>query len=147
MADSAPVLIWIADTTRSSIWFNKTWREFTGRSIEDDAGFGWTHNVYAEDLEGLLKAYSEHFDARTAFRMEFRLGRSDGQWRWVLVNAVPLYEGPGNSFSGYISSGIDITEFRQAQLERDDLLGRALGPDGGGATEPHERRVPGDALS
>jgi PAS domain S-box-containing protein len=122
MADSAPVLIWIADTSRSSIWFNKTWREFTGRSMEDDAGFGWTRNVYAEDLEALLKAYSEHFEARTAFRMEFRLGRSDGQWRWVLGNAVPLYEGPGNGFSGYISSGVDITEFRQAQLERDDLL-------------------------
>jgi PAS domain S-box-containing protein len=122
MADSAPVLIWIADTSRSSIWFNKTWREFTGRSIEDDAGFGWTRNVYAEDLEVLLKAYSEHFETRTAFRMEFRLGRSDGQWRWVLGNAVPLYEGPGNGFSGYISSAVDITEFRQAQLERDDLL-------------------------
>ena len=122
MADSAPVLIWTADTTRSSIWFNKTWREFTGRSMEDDAGFGWTRNVYAEDLESLLKAYSEHFDARTAFRMEFRLGRSDGQWRWVLANSVPLYEGPGSSFSGYISSGVDITEFRQAQLERDELL-------------------------
>ena len=122
MADSAPVLIWIADTTRTSIWFNKTWREFTGRSMEDDAGFGWTRNVYAEDLERLLKAYSEHLTPEPPSGWSFVLGRADGQWRWVLGNAVPLYEGPGNSFSGYISSGVDITEFRQAQLERDDLL-------------------------
>jgi PAS domain-containing protein len=45
MADSAPVLIWMADTTRGFIWLNKYWQDFTGRPAEEDLGFGWTQNV------------------------------------------------------------------------------------------------------
>jgi PAS domain S-box-containing protein len=122
MADCAPVLIWMADTTRSFTWFNKTWRDFTGRAIEEDLGFGWTQNVHADDLERCLQTYTKSVEARAPFQIEFRLGRDDGMWRWVINHASPLFEGPGNTFSGYIGSCVDITEFRQAQLDRDELL-------------------------
>src|SRR3954469_9970882 len=45
MADSAPVLIWIADHTKGRHWFNKRWLEFTGRSALQESGFGWSQNV------------------------------------------------------------------------------------------------------
>lgn len=122
MADSAPVLIWMADTTRAFTWFNKTWREFTGRSMEDDLAFGWTQNVHAEDLEKCLGAFTDAFQKRQSFRVEHRLGRHDGQWRWVINHGAPLFEGTTQSFSGYIGSCIDITDFRQAQEQREDLL-------------------------
>jgi PAS domain S-box-containing protein len=122
MADSAPVLIWMADTTRSCTWFNKSWREFTGRALEDELGFGWTQNVHADDLERCLQTYTRSAEKRTPFQVEFRLGRYDGKWRWVLNHGAPLFEGPAASFSGYIGSCIDITEFRQAQSDRDELL-------------------------
>jgi PAS domain S-box-containing protein len=122
MADCAPVLIWMADTTRACTWFNKTWREFTGRALEDELGFGWTQNVHAEDLEACLRAFRRSAEIRGPFQVEFRLGRYDGKWRWVLNHAAPLFEGSDGSFSGYVGSCIDITEFRQAQLDRDDLL-------------------------
>jgi hypothetical protein len=40
----------------------------------------------------------------------------------VSDTAVPLREGPGGTISGYIGSCVDVTEYRQAQLEREDLL-------------------------
>jgi PAS domain S-box-containing protein len=122
MADCAPVLIWMADTTRSCTWFNKTWREFTGRALEEDLGFGWTQNVHADDLERCLHTYTRSAEARAPFQVEFRLGRYDGKWRWVLNHGAPLFEGASGTFSGYIGSCIDITEFRQAQHDRDELL-------------------------
>jgi PAS domain S-box-containing protein len=122
MADSAPVLIWMADTTKACTWFNKGWREFTGRPLEGELGFGWTQNVHSDDLQDCLRTYTEHFEAQTPFRMEHRLGRHDGSWRWVINQATPLFEGHFGRFSGYVGSCIDITEFRQSQIDRDDLL-------------------------
>lgn len=122
LADSAPVLIWMADSSRAFTWFNKTWRDFTGRPLEQDLGFGWTQNVHADDLEKCLHALTSSFEARSSFRIEHRLGRADGAWRWVINNGSPLYEGLSDTFSGYVGSCIDITELRQAQSERDELL-------------------------
>jgi PAS domain S-box-containing protein len=122
MADSAPVLIWMADTSKACTWFNKAWLEFSDRSMEQELGFGWVQNVHPEDLDRVLRTYSDHFEARTAFRIEYRLRRHDDEWRWLIDNAVPLYEGAGGTFSGYIGSCVDITEFRQAATEREQLL-------------------------
>ena len=122
MADSAPVLIWMADTSKAFTWFNKAWLEFGNRTMEQELGFGWVQNIHPDDLDRFLRVYSDHFEARTAFRAEYRYRRHDGEWRWLIDNAVPLYEGTDATFSGYIGSCVDITEFRQAASEREQLL-------------------------
>jgi PAS domain S-box-containing protein len=40
MANSAPVLIWIAGLDKACFWFNKVWLDFTGRSLEQEMGNG-----------------------------------------------------------------------------------------------------------
>ena len=89
MADSAPVLIWIADHTKARNWFNKGWLDFTGRSPEDQAGFGWTQSVHEDDLAQCLQVYGEGFDTRQPFRSEYRLRRADDHARWVSNRRIP----------------------------------------------------------
>jgi PAS domain S-box-containing protein len=40
MANSAPVLIWISDTSKACTWFNERWLEFVGRPMERELGNG-----------------------------------------------------------------------------------------------------------
>jgi PAS domain S-box-containing protein len=122
MANSAPVLIWIADQTKSRTWFNKVWLEFTGRTAEQEHGFGWTQNVHEDDLASALQRYAEGVDARLPFRSEYRIRRADGMARWIIEQATPLFEGAGGAFSGYIGSCVDITEAKQMQAEREETL-------------------------
>jgi PAS domain S-box-containing protein len=122
MADSAPVLMWMADVTKGRNWFNKRWLDFTGRSTDQECGFGWTQNVHEDDLARCLQVYAEGFDSRQAFRAEYRVRRADGMARWIIEQAQPLFEGPGGSFSGYIGSCVDITESKQLQAEREETL-------------------------
>ena len=122
MADSAPVLIWISDEAKSRVWFNKGWLEFTGRSLQQEHGFGWTQNVHEDDLAQCLQAYAEGFDTRKPFRSEYRIRGVDGQARWLIEQASPLFEGPGATFSGYIGSCVDITDSKKIQAEREDTL-------------------------
>ncbi len=121
LANSAPVLIWLADSTKGFTWLNETWLRFTGRSLEEEVGFGWTENVHPDDLEILLTAYTSAFEAREPFRAEYRIGRHDRTWRWISQSAVPVFES-AEGFSGYVGSCVDITDFRRAETEKEELL-------------------------
>lgn len=113
LADHAPVLIWTSDTQKLCTWFNKPWLDFVGRPLEQEIGNGWTENVHPHDLRECLRVFTESFDARQPFRMEYRLKRHDGEYRWFLDNGIPLYT--DGEFAGYIGSCIDIHERKQSE--------------------------------
>ena len=120
MADTAPGLIWMTGTDALCNYFNKPWLEFTGRSMEQEVGTGWTEGVHPDDLQGCFDCFLPAFHARKPFRMEYRLRRADGEYRWVIESGIPRYTGDGE-FAGYIGSNIDITDLKRAQQERERL--------------------------
>ncbi len=109
MADAAPVLIWLSDAEKNCIWFNKTWLEFTGRSIEQELGYGWLEGVHAEDYQRCLDIYSRHFESRQPFRMEYRFNCRSGDYRWIDNQGTPRFDSEG-LFAGFIGSCTDIDE-------------------------------------
>jgi PAS domain S-box-containing protein len=128
MADASPVLLWMSRTDGLCTFFNQTWLEFTGRTMEEEWGVGWAENVHFEDLEGCLETYRAAFNERRVFEMEYRLRRKDGEYRWILDRGTPRYT-PDGRFAGYIGSCVDITarrdletDLRRAIEVRDDFL-------------------------
>ena len=124
MADAAPVLIWMSGPDKLCTYFNKPWLDFTGRSIDSELGNGWAKGVHKEDLKRCLEVYTQAFDRREEFRLEYRLQRHDGEYRWILDIGVPRF-GQDRSFIGYIGIGIDVTERKRAE-EALSTIGRRL---------------------
>jgi PAS domain S-box-containing protein len=121
MADTAPVMIWVSGPDKLCNYFNQQWLDFTGRKMQDELGNGWAEGVHAEDCERCLRTYNSAFDRREPFRMEYRLRRSDGQFRWIYDIGVPRFSPGGEVFLGYIGSCIDITDRKRAEQERERL--------------------------
>lgn len=120
MADAAPVMIWVSGPDKGCIFFNKVWLDFTGRTMEQELGNGWSEGVHPDDRDGCLTIYSSSFEARRSFRLEYRLRRVDGEYRWLLDNGVPRFARDGG-FEGYIGSCIDITERKNEEGLREEL--------------------------
>ena len=120
MADTAPVLIWMTGTDGLCNYFNRPWLEFTGRSMEQEVGTGWLEGVHPDDVQGCSDGFLPAFHARKPFRMEYRLRRADGEYRWVIESGIPRYTLDGE-FAGYIGSNIDITDLKRADQERERL--------------------------
>ena len=125
VANTAPMLIWMSDTSRLCTYFNHSWLAFTGRSMEQELGNGWTEGVHPEDLQKCFDTYVQAFDAHEKFTIEYRLQRYDGEYRWVLDLGVPRFNQDG-SFAGYIGSCVDVTDRKLAEEALSDVNSKLI---------------------
>ncbi|MEM7552534.1 MAG: PAS domain S-box protein [Cyanobacteria bacterium P01_A01_bin.84] len=117
MADTAPMMIWVAGKDKLCNYFNASWLEFTGHSLEEEVNNGWLERVHPDDREHCLNIYTNAFDTHQPFSMEYHLLRYDNEYRWMLNKGTPRFDADGN-FAGYIGSCIDITEKQNALRDR-----------------------------
>ncbi|WP_165250990.1 hybrid sensor histidine kinase/response regulator [Paludisphaera soli] len=115
-ADNAPVLIWLAGPDGGRSWFNKPWLEFTGRTMEQEAGRGWAEGVHPDDRDRCLRVLDESARAGSPFKMDYRLRRRDGEYRWIVDDGVPLGGRDGEA-AGSIGSCVDIQDRVAAEEE------------------------------
>jgi PAS domain S-box-containing protein len=124
VANTAPVMIWMSGPDKLCTYVNQPWLDFTGNPLEAELGEGWTKGIHPDDLKQCLNTYEHAFDECRSFRMQYRIRRHDGEYRWLLDVGVPRFQADG-SIAGYIGSCLDITE-RQLAEEALAGMGRKL---------------------
>lgn len=102
-------MIWVAGPDKLCNFFNNGWLDFTGRSLEQEIGNGWTAGIHPDDIDRCLEVFVSSFDTQQEFYMEYRLKRYDGQYRWISDKGVPNYDANGK-FEGYSGACMDIHE-------------------------------------
>jgi PAS domain S-box-containing protein len=114
MANHAPVMMWMTDRSGSLTYLNHLWSEFTGQSLDEALGYGAWKSLHPDDLAPSQRIFFDANGNREAFRIEYRLRRADGTYRWALSAASPRF-GDDGEFLGYIGSVIDIEDRKEAE--------------------------------
>jgi len=113
ITEAMPVMVWMSGTDKLCNYFNKSWLDFVGRTLEHECGNGWAENVHPDDFERCLQIYVSSFDARQPFEMHYRLRHHTGEFRWILDHGVPRFA-PDGTFEGYLGGCLDIHEQKEA---------------------------------
>ena len=127
IANTAPVMIWMSGNDKFSDFFNTSWLNYTGRTLQQESGEGWQQSVHPDDVARCTKIYNESFESRQPFVAEYRLRRFDGVYRWILDNAVPRYD-PEGKFIGFISACMDIDDEKKfnEKIQASELLFKTI---------------------
>ncbi|KWT95111.1 sensor domain-containing diguanylate cyclase [Candidatus Magnetominusculus xianensis] len=114
MANSAPVFIWMASVDGSRWFFNKVWLDYTGRTLDEEKDDNWMDNIHPDDIEGFRESYAMAIGIQKPFKLDYRLRRNDGVYRWVLDTGTPRFTHEG-MFAGFIGSCVGISERKEAE--------------------------------
>jgi two-component system cell cycle sensor histidine kinase/response regulator CckA len=131
LADTAPVMIWVADAEGRFTFVSRSWLEFTGRAIGLELRDGWRDLVHPADAERTLEAYAQACEGHRPVALEYRYRQGDGAYRLLRNDAVPRFDAAGH-FLGFTGACVDITDARATEermrlVQRLESVGRLAG--------------------
>jgi PAS domain S-box-containing protein len=130
LADNSAQFAWMADSSGARFWYNRRWYEYTGTTVEQMAGWGWTKVHHPDHVERVLHGVTQAWATRTPWEDTFPLRGQDGLYRWFLARAVPIRDQQGQIVR-WLGTDTDITERRWTEAlvvgERDALEAMARG--------------------
>ena len=119
LMDSAPVMVRMTGGDGLCQFFNRAWLEFRGRTAEQEQGNGWAEGLHPDDHDLCMETYLKSFSAKQPYRLEYRLRRRDGEYRWVEDQGVPRFEEDG-TFAGFIGSTMDVSTRKRGIFTPDE---------------------------
>jgi PAS domain S-box-containing protein len=113
--DTIPTLVWRAGPEGIPDFLNQPALDYTGLS-SDQTETGWPRAFHPDDKKGMLQKWSAMRESGMRGRLEARLRRFDGEYRWFLFQAEPLRDEAGNIVKWYGSS-TDIEDRKRTEEE------------------------------
>ena len=116
LSESLPQLVWTCQPDGPCDYLNRQWIEFTGVPEAQQIGFGWLEQLHPDDRAPTVASWEAAVASGANFRVEFRIRRHDGEYRWFYTRAVRLRDAEGHTVK-WFGSNTDITERKQAEEE------------------------------
>jgi PAS domain S-box-containing protein len=116
---------WDWDMPADRLFLSPRMKVLDGQEADGDvvSGSGWMSRIamHEEDRPRLETALRDHLEGKSArFECEYRVRHPNGEWHWLQSRGRCSFDAAGRP-SRFVGSAIDITEQKQAQVERERL--------------------------
>ncbi len=109
MVEAVPQMVWITRADGFNIYFSQKWMDYTGLTIEESLGHGWNKPFHPEDRQRAWEAWQQATKTMDgSYRIECRLRRADGVYRWFLILGVRQLDFDGTTLK-WFGTCTDIT--------------------------------------
>lgn len=129
-AEAIPIIVWRADPHGLIDYHNGAWYDYTGLTVEQSRGTGWTSAIHPDDQDRALSRWIDSIHQAKPYEVEMRLRARSGEYRWFLVRGRSLAALDG-SIASWFGTATDIeTQKRAAEAlavekNRAELLAEA----------------------
>jgi diguanylate cyclase (GGDEF)-like protein/PAS domain S-box-containing protein len=126
MAEALPEIIFTADPDGMDDYFNQRGLDYTGLTLEQLRGNGWTVAVQPDDLPLCLAKRENARRTGDPYEIEYRLRGKDGSYRWFLCRGNPIRDAAGEVVK-WFGTCTDIEgQKKNQQLLEEQILERTM---------------------
>jgi PAS domain S-box-containing protein len=124
LADDSPMFVFIIDADPSApvSYWNKTWLQYTGQTLEEASGRAWNGIIHPDDIPIVMEHYAPAFESRTSYFIPaVRVKRHDNVYRWHSFKGNPRFL-PNGAFDGYVGVGFDVHEQKITEEKLEEIV-------------------------
>lgn len=115
LAEASPNLVWGCNADGQCTYINKRWYEYTGQpEVDVLGGNDWLEYLHPDDRQPAHEAWNLAVGSGQPFNTDFRLRRSDGEYRWFNSRGVPQIDAQGKVLS-WTGACTDIDDTKRAK--------------------------------
>lgn len=124
MANTIPVIVWMASPAGEYEYLNKQWYNYTGLTDKESLGNGWQSVIHPEDSGNTIAEWDKSIKTGLPFKVEDRKRSVHGKYRWHLAHALPFKDSDGEVL-GWFGVCTDIEDQKKEMEKKDEFISMA----------------------
>jgi PAS domain S-box-containing protein len=120
MVEAVPAMVWITRADGWNIFFSQKWMDYTGLTLEESLGHGWNKPFHPDDRQRAWDAWQQAVTTIDGvYRIESRLRRADGVYRWFLLLGVRQLDSDGTTLKWFgTCTDINLAKLSEGELRQ-----------------------------
>ncbi|MGE3820793.1 MAG: PAS domain S-box protein, partial [Isosphaeraceae bacterium] len=115
LVEATSAIVWTTPASGEFETEQPGWSAFTGQTFDELRGWGWLDAVHPDDRANTARVWSQAVAARSLYQVEHRLRRHDGEYRHMLVRAVPILA-DGGEIREWVGVHTDVDDRKRAEV-------------------------------